>query len=186
MAKMKKTTSKGAPPASVPRNFVNELGEMHTAERELTLALPMMAAAAKSNDLKKLLQIHLKETRAHVKAIDEVAKHLGVSLPMKGCKRMTQLVTEGVKVIAKRMVTSQQDAEIIGVGQKVEQFEIESYRKLCATAKQESYTHELALLTSVLNQEKLASELLSALASGKGPLKQLVEKASLGKMKAAA
>jgi len=53
------------------------------------------------------------------------------------------------------------------------------YPPLCATARQIDYTHETALLTSILNQEKLANELLGALAQGKGPTEKLVEKVSL-------
>jgi hypothetical protein len=64
-------------PRDVPRNFLNKLGEMHTAERELTLALPLVAKAAKSKDLKTLLQVHLKETKGHMKALEAVAKSLG-------------------------------------------------------------------------------------------------------------
>jgi len=41
------------------------------------------------------------------------------------------------------------------------------------------FTHEAALLTSILNQEKLANELLGALGQGKGPLDKLVKKVSL-------
>jgi ferritin-like metal-binding protein YciE len=186
MAKMKKTTSKGDPPAGIPKDFVNRLAEMHTAERELTLALPMVAAAAKSKDLKKVLQLHLRQTREHVKAIDQAAKNLDVDLPMKGCKRMTQLVGDGVKVIAKRLISSEQDDEIVSVGRKIEQFEIDSYEDLCTTAKREGYTHELALLTSVLNQEKMAHELLGQIGAGKGPLNKLVEKASLKQIRSGA
>jgi ferritin-like metal-binding protein YciE len=179
MTKTKKTTSTGDPPAAVPQSFLNQLGEMHTAERELTVALPLMAKAAKSKDFKMVLQIHFKQTKGHVKALDAVAKSLAIELPMKGCKRITQLVAEGVTVIGKRLVTPDQDQALIAVGQKVEQFEIEQYRKLCATAKAQGYTHEFALLTSILNQEEMASELLAALAAGKGPIDKLIEKASL-------
>jgi uncharacterized protein DUF892 len=42
----------------VPRNFLNKLGEMHMAEKELTRALPLVAKAAKSKDLKTLLRVH--------------------------------------------------------------------------------------------------------------------------------
>ncbi len=152
---------------------------MHTAERELTLALPLIVKAAKSKDLKALLQLHLKETKGHLKALDDVAKNLDQDLPTKGCKPMTKLVAEGVKVIGKRLVSSDQDAAIIAVGQKIEQFEISSYKELCATAKEHGYTHEFALLTSILNQEILANILLGELGEGKGPLNKLIEKVSL-------
>ncbi|MGI9086140.1 MAG: ferritin-like domain-containing protein [Chthoniobacterales bacterium] len=174
-----KTTSTNFPQGAVPKNFLNKLGEMHTSEKELTHALPLMVKAAKSKDLKALLRIHLTETKGHVKSLQLVADSLGQELPEKSCKPMTQLIKEGVKVIGKRLVSHEQDAALIGVGQKIEQFEISSYEPLCATAREMDYTHELAILTSILNQEKLANELLGGLAQGKGPLQAQLEQASL-------
>jgi len=163
----------------VPRNFLTKLGEMHTAERELTLALPLVAKAAKSKDLKTLLQVHLKETKGHVKALEAVATSLGRELPSESCEQMTKLIGEGVKIIAKRLVSGDKDQELIGVGRKIEQFEIENYTPLVNEAERLEFTHETALLTSILNQEKLANELLTALGQGKGPLDKLVKKVVL-------
>lgn len=176
--KENRTTSTSVP-AEVPRNFLHKLGEMHRAEKELTLALPLVAKAAKSKDLKTLLGIHLKETKGHVKALESAAKSLGRELPSKSCKQMTKLIKEGVKVIAKRLVSGDKDQELIGVGRKIEQFEIENYTPLVAEAERLEFTHETALLTSILNQEKLANELLGALGQGKGPLDKLVKKVVL-------
>ena len=173
------TTSTSFPKEPVPKSFLNKLGEMYTAEKELTYALPLIVKSAKSKDLKALLRIHLKETKNHAKTLERVAKSLGEKLPSKSCKTMTQLIKEGVKVVAKRLLSSDQDAALIGVGQKIEQFEIRAYSPLCAEAERMDWTHELALLTSILNQEKLANDLLGGLAAGKGPLKELLAKTSL-------
>lgn len=173
-----RTTSTSVP-RDVPRNFLNKLGEMHTAERELTFALPLVAKAAKSKDLKTLLQIHLKETKGHVKALEAVAKSLGKELPSESCSQMTKLIGEGVKIIAKRLVSGDKDQELIGAARKIEQFEIENYTPLITQAKGMEFTHEAALLTSILDQEELANELLRALGQGKGPLDKLVKKVSL-------
>jgi ferritin-like metal-binding protein YciE len=152
---------------------------MHKAEKELTLALPLVAKAAKSRDLKTLLRIHLKETKGHVQALEDVATSLGSELPSKSCKQMTKLIGGGVKIIAKRLVSGNKDQELIGAGRKIEQFEIDNYTPLIAEAERMEFTHEAALLTSILNQEKLANELLRALGQGKGPLDKLVKKVSL-------
>jgi ferritin-like metal-binding protein YciE len=166
---------------TVPESFLDQLAEMHTSEKELTLALPLIVKAAKSKDLKELLKIHLTETKGHVKTIEAVAEFLKVKLPKKSCKPMTRLIEEGVKVIAKRLVSHEQDAALIAVGQKIEQFEIAAYTTLCAQAKEMEHTHVVALLTSTLGQEKLANELLGGLAKGGVPLKKLIEQVSLKK-----
>jgi ferritin-like metal-binding protein YciE len=152
---------------------------MHAAERELTIALPLVIAAAKSPDLKILLQIHLKETQGHLEALDDIATHLNQKLPVRTCGPITALIAKAVTVIGKRVVSSDQDAALIHVGRQIEQFEMKSYRELCDTAKDHGMTHEVALLTSILDQERLADELLGELAAGKGPIKELIEEASL-------
>ena len=166
-------------PGSVPTSFLNKLGEMHSAEKELTHALPLVHKAAKSEDLKTLLKLHLKETKGHVKVLEDVAQSLGADLPSKSCKPMTNLIKEGVKVIAKRILSGEKDQELIGVGRKIEQFEIENYMSLVTEAKRLEFTHERALLTGILSQEKLAKELLGQLERGKGPLDKLVKKVVL-------
>lgn len=174
----KKTTSTNLP-AKVPADFLNKLGEMHTAEKELTRALPLVQRAAKSKDLKAVLRIHLNETKGHVRTLEDVAKSLGRKLPSRSCKPMTKLIGQGVKVIAKRLFSGEKDAELIRVGKEIEQFEIENYLPLVNEAGRLQFTHERALLTSILNQEKLASELLTALGEGKGPLDKLVKEVVL-------
>ncbi len=166
-------------PRNVPKNFLNKLGEMYTAEKKLTHALPLVAKAAKSKDLKSLLGVHLKETKGHVKTLEQIARSLGKELPSKSCKEMTKLVLEATKVIGKRLVSGNKDPELIAAGQKVERFEIANYTPLVAEAKRSEFTHEAALLESILNQEKLANELLGELGKGKGPLDKVVKRVVL-------
>jgi ferritin-like metal-binding protein YciE len=176
---MTKKTTGDRSSSRVPQAFINKLGAMHTAEKELTLALPLMAAAAKSKDLKTLLNIHLRQTKGHVKALDKIAESLDRELPTKACPPIRKLIGQGVKVIGKRIVSSEQDDALIDVGRQIEQFEMSSYEELCDSAEDQGLTHELALLTSVLHQEQVAHELLDDLADGKGPIDTLLQRASL-------
>jgi ferritin-like metal-binding protein YciE len=141
--------------------------------------LPLLVAAARSKDLKALLQTHLKQTAGHVQALNDVATYLDCKLPIKSCVPVTKLIGEGVKVIGKRLVSSEQDAALIGVGRKIEQFEINAYQDLCATATDAGLTHVVALLTSILNQEEMANELLGELQAGNGPLDRIFQNVSL-------
>ncbi len=167
------------PRPTIPQAFLDKLASMHTGEHELTLAIPILAAAAESRDLKTLLKIHLKETKGHLKTIDKIAGELDVDLPSKACPPIRKLVGAGVKVVAKRVMSSAHDRELIDVGRQIEQFEIASYTALCDTAERLGLTHALALLTSILHQEQMAFELLGDLAAGKGPIEAVAAKASL-------
>lgn len=174
------TTSTGRPRIPVTREFLEKLGEMRDGEKRLTHALPLLRLAAKSEDLKTLLGIHLEETKGHVTSLEELAGSLGTELPDKTCQPIADLIRESeIELIKKILDPAERDATIIAAGRKVEQFEISAYTPLCARADENDWTHERAVLTSILNQEKLADELLAGVAEGKEPLQKLVEKASL-------
>jgi hypothetical protein len=87
----------------------------------------------------------------------------------------------GITLLAPRNLFLREDylVKLIGVGRKIEQFEIANYSPLCAETERMEFTHENALLTSILNQEKHANELLGALGQGKGALDQLIKKVVL-------
>jgi hypothetical protein len=67
--------------------FVDQLADMHDAEKQLTKALFLMAKAARSEDLKTLLKVHLKETKGHIETIEQVADSLREELPKKPAMR---------------------------------------------------------------------------------------------------
>jgi hypothetical protein len=67
--------------------FVDQLADMHDAEKQLTKALFLMAKAAPSEDLKTLLKVHLKETKGHIETIEQVADSLREELPKKPAMR---------------------------------------------------------------------------------------------------
>ena len=176
--KANETTSVRAP-QNIPADFLDQLAEMHTGEKELVIGLALIAKAATSADLKTLLETHLKETEGHVKTLDQIAESLGAKLPVKGCKPITDLILEGKTAIAKGLFGSEQDDALMATGKKIEQVEIDAYTSLVATAKKQNYAHELALLASILVQEKIALELITGLAAGEGPLNPLIEKTVL-------
>ena len=178
--KANQTTSTGSPRIPVSRDFLEKLGQMLDGEKRLTHALPLLQLAAKSEDLKTLLGAHLEETKGHVESLEELAPSPGEKLPDKTCQPIADLIKEGeIELIKKIVDPAERDAAIIAAGRKVEQFEISAYTPLCVTAKKNDWTHEFAVLTSILNQEKLADELLAGVAEGKEPLGKLIQKASL-------
>ena len=178
------STSTGSPRTPVSDDFLAQLGEMHDAEEQLAQALFLMGKAAKSADLKTLLEVHRKETKAHAQSLETIASSLGKELPDKTCQPVRDLIWEAEKDLAKTLVSStDRDATIIAAGRKAEQFEISAYEPLCQKADENDWTHECALLTSILNQEKLADELLAGLAEGRESLHKLIERASLAHAK---
>ena|SRR5437660_1099111 len=137
-----------------------------------------MAKAARSEDLTELLKTHREETKGHADSIEQIAEALGAKWPRKTCHAMRGLIAEGVIAMLKNIKSSILDTALIAAGCKIEHYEIASYGTLCRWAKELGHPHELAVLVSILNQEKLADTLLVELSRGAGPLKELVSRVS--------
>jgi ferritin-like metal-binding protein YciE len=180
-------TPKNSTTAGMPlrKLFIDQLADMHDAEKKSAKAIFLMAKAAHSEDLKALLEVHMKETKGHAETIEEIAASLEEKLPKKTCKAMKGLIAEGVVLMLEKMTSPVLDIALIAAAQKIEHYEMASYGTLCAWARQLGYTHELAQLKSILSQEELADTLLTGVALGTAPLKELVGRVSLERAGAA-
>jgi ferritin-like metal-binding protein YciE len=172
-------TTHTTPETPLRKLFIDQLADMHDAERKLAKAIFLMAKAARSEDLKALLKVHMKETEGHAKTIEQIADSLEEELPKKTCQAMKGLIKEGVELMITNLAHPVLDTALIAAAQKIEHYEIASYGTLCRWAKEMGLTRQLTLLLSILTQEELANELLMGLRAGAAPLKKLVERASL-------
>jgi ferritin-like metal-binding protein YciE len=144
--------------------FLDELANVYDAEQQLTKALPKMAKAAQSEDLRAAFESHLEETQNHVSRLEQIAESLGEKLKRKTCKAMQGLVEEGGDLIKELKDSSALDAGLIAAAQKVEHYEIASYGALCAWAKEMGHNDELALLHATMGEEKAADTKLTEIA----------------------
>lgn len=148
--------------------FIHELSDIYSAEKQLTKALPKLARASSSPDLKEAFESHLEETQGQVERIDEIVEILGIRLKRIKCAAMEGLVEEGKEVIDSVEEGPLRDAALIGGGNKVEHYEIASYGTLVALAKQLGYNEAVPLLQDTLAEEKAADEKLTLLAEQAG------------------
>src|SRR6478672_1992711 len=72
--------------------FLDDLADVYNAENQLLKALPKMAKAAQSEELRDAFENHLKETRGQIKRIEQAVRVLGESLKRKKCKGMEGLL----------------------------------------------------------------------------------------------
>jgi ferritin-like metal-binding protein YciE len=146
--------------------FFNQLQDAYSAETQLTKALPKMAKAAESADLRAGFEQHLKETQTQVTRIEEVCKQVGCKTGGNTCEAMQGLVTEGEEIIGLGLDKDAQDAGLIAAAQKVEHYEIALYGSLCSFAKQLGHNDAAKLLHQTLEEEKRTDEKLTRLAEG--------------------
>ena len=145
--------------------FIDELKDIYWAEKHLTSALPKMAKASTSNELRTAIQNHLAETENHVIRLEQAFRAIGEKAVAKKCEAMAGLIKEGEEIIAdtKRGSTTR-DAGIISAAQKVEHYEIASYGTLKTLAGVLGYDEAAELLDATLQEEKNADNLLTQIA----------------------
>src|SRR5688572_2210222 len=79
--------------------FLEELADIYSAEQQLTKALPKMAKAAESEELRQAFEEHLQQTEEQISRLDQVFESLGESMKRKTCKGMQGLIEEGTEVM---------------------------------------------------------------------------------------
>ncbi len=145
--------------------LVDEIKDLYDAEHQLTKALPKMAKAATSPDLKSAFESHLKETEGHIKRLEQVFEGLGKKPTRKTCAAMKGLVEEGSEVIEEEMDPEVKDAALIGAAQRVEHYEMAGYGTVRTFAHLLGHHDLEAILQSTLDEEGAADKKLTSVAS---------------------
>lgn len=146
--------------------LVHEIQDLHSAESQLVEALPKMAAAATSGDLKDAFDHHLQETKQHVVRLNEAASLLNVTPQGETCEAMKGLIREGSEMVEKRAAPAVKDAALIASAQRIEHYEIAAYGAASCFANCTDEKAVLELLVNTLDEEKEADSKLNKLAKG--------------------
>ncbi len=144
--------------------LVDELKDLYSAENQLLKALPKMAKAAASPELKAAFEEHLEETKGQVDRLVTIFEQLEGSPKGKKCKAMEGLVEEGSEFIEAEGEDSVKDAALICAAQKVEHYEIASYGCARTFATLLGLDEVADLLQETLDEEGNADKKLTELA----------------------
>jgi ferritin-like metal-binding protein YciE len=147
--------------------LTDELKDIYSAENQLIKALPKMAKAANSADLRNAFEKHLEQTRTQAQRIEQICNELDIRPSGKKCVGMEGLVGEAKEVLQEDMEKEPKQAALIGAAQRVEHYEIAAYGTAMAHAKQLGYMKVVDLLGKTLEEEKQADELLTTLAENR-------------------
>ncbi len=147
--------------------LVEELKDTYSSETQIVKALPKMAQAATSPQLKAAFEKHLVETQNQVKRLEQIFQQLGESPEGNDCEATEGLVKEGEELMGEQADPQVLDAGLIAAAQKVEHYEIASYGTLTTWAKELGHTQIADLLHQTLSEEKMTDEALTALAESR-------------------
>ena len=98
--------------------YIEQLQDLYSAENQLVKALPKMAKAATSEELRTAITEHLQVTKNQARRLEEIFSNLGRSKGTKW-KGMEGLVAEGSEVLEKEMDDDVRDAALIAAAQRV-------------------------------------------------------------------
>ena len=144
--------------------YVEELRDIYNAENQLLKALPKMAKAASSEELKQAFEDHLEQTRQQVERLDEIFEKLDKKPTGKTCHAMKGLVEEGSEIIKEDGEDHIIDAGLIAAAQKVEHYEIASYGTVRTWAEMLGEDDAAELLQQTLDEEGETDKRLTELA----------------------
>lgn len=142
----------------------DELKDLYSAENQIIKALPRMAKAASSPELKRAFERHLEETRRQVERLEAIGEELEMKLTGKKCAGMEGLLEEGKELMQEIEDDDALDAGLIGAAQKVEHYEIAAYGTARTHAEMLGYRKIAKLLQQTLNEESMTDKKLTQLA----------------------
>jgi ferritin-like metal-binding protein YciE len=145
--------------------FQHDLRDTLDAEKQILKALPKMAKACTSDELRAAFEEHKTQTEKQVERLESIFEGLGKAARGKHCHGMEGLLKEGEEMIKEEEPSAALDAALIGAAQKVEHYEIAAYGTLATYAKMLGNEEALSLLLETLDEEKTTDEKLTGLAS---------------------
>jgi ferritin-like metal-binding protein YciE len=145
--------------------FLHDLKDIYDAEKQILKALPKMAKAVESDELRTAIEEHHTVTEKQVERLEEVFALLDKPARGKKCAAMEGLLKEGSDLLKEKAEAGVLDAGVIGAAQKVEHYEIAAYGTLATYADILGYQDAKELLGQSLDEEKQTDETLTEIAS---------------------
>jgi ferritin-like metal-binding protein YciE len=144
--------------------LLEELRDLYNAEIQLTDALPKMAEAAGSADLRAAFEHHLDETEGHVSRLEKILERLSEEVSGETCEAMKGLIKEGELIIKAEGDPDVRDAGLIGAAQRVEHYEIAGYGTARTLARRLGEDEIASVLQQTLDEEGEADKKLTSIA----------------------
>jgi len=144
--------------------YVEELKDLYSAETQLLKALPKMAKAAESDELRMAFEEHEHQTRDQVRRLEQIFDNLDTDAKGKVCKGMQGLLAEGDEYLEEQPESQVMDAGLISLAQRVEHYEIAGYGSVRTYAQELGLHEQVQLLQQTLDEEAQTDQKLTDIA----------------------
>jgi ferritin-like metal-binding protein YciE len=153
-----------AEPKNLNDLLYETLKDIYFAEKQILSALPKMAQAAQSPDLKQAFETHEGQTETHMERLEQVFELIGKPAQQKTCNAILGIIDEGKEVMSEFEGTEALDAGLLAGAQAVEHYEISRYGTMVTWAKTLGLDEVAELLAQTLDEEETTDQLLSEIA----------------------
>jgi len=144
--------------------FHDTLKDIYFAEKKILGALPKMAKAAQSEELRAAFEHHEQETEEHVTRLEQVFGEIDQSPRGKTCEAILGIIEEGQEIMKEYKGKPALDAGLLAAAQAVEHYEMSRYGTLKTWAAELGLDEAVKLLDATLAEEKKADETLTKIA----------------------
>jgi ferritin-like metal-binding protein YciE len=144
--------------------FHDTLKDIYFAEKKILTALPKMAKAAQSDDLRAAFEKHVDETEEQVSRLEKVFEAIDETPRGKTCDAIMGIIEEGQEIMKEYKGTPALDAGLLAAAQAVEHYEISRYGTLKTWAGELGLNDAVKLLDATLAEEKKTDADLTKLA----------------------
>jgi ferritin-like metal-binding protein YciE len=144
--------------------FHDTLKDIYFAEKKILTALPKMAKAAQSKDLKAAFEKHRGETQGQVERLEQVFELIGKKPQGKTCDAINGIIDEGAEIMKEYKGSPALDAGLLAAAQAVEHYEISRYGTMKTWAGELGLRDAVKLLDATLREEKNTDAALTQIA----------------------
>lgn len=144
--------------------YIAELRDLYDAENRIIKALPKMAKAAGSPELRSAFEEHLEQTRMQADRLSRIFERMDESPKGGKCKGIEGIIDEGEDLMDQDAPPAVCDAALISAAQRVEHYEIAAYGTVRTFAKRLAMQEDVQLLDETLREEKETDKKLTTLA----------------------
>lgn len=141
--------------------FVTGLQYAYDAENQLIEALPKLAQASTTPQLRQAFEQHLKETQEHARRAEQIFSALGKQPERKPNTVVQAMRQEADKMIQNTDSSPVRDAALIVAGNQVEHYEMAAYGSLLNFAQILGKQECVKSLQQTLDEEKKADAKLT-------------------------
>ena len=144
--------------------YIEELKDLYSAETQILKALPKMAKAAESAELRTAFEEHEHQTREQVRRLEQIFDKLDTDSKGKVCKGMQGLLAESDEYLEEQPEPQVMDSGLISLAQRVEHYEMAGYGSVRTYARELGLAEQAKLLQQTLDEAAQADQKLTEIA----------------------